>query len=168
MQLAMSSLQRNLKQARGRYFPNRMRQFDIGIYCHSRLETHQPCCHLKGHMQNYSIKNELYYHGERWVSIQHARLRIGCSALNHDLCYNLHVRDNATCRCGAMQENVNHFFMECRLFSEARNALRISIEQITIFDLKTLLYGNSDLTRGQNKAIFDAVHKYITDTNRFT
>ena len=35
--------------------------------------------------------NVLYYYGNRWPSIHHSRLRIGCSKFNHDLHYNLHV-----------------------------------------------------------------------------
>ena len=47
----------------------------------------------------------LYYYGKCWPSIHHARMRIGCSKLNSDLCHNLHVIEDPSCRCGAPLEN---------------------------------------------------------------
>ena len=44
--------------------------------------------------------NVLYYYGKRWSGIHHARLRLGCSKLNFDLCYNLRVIDSPKCKCG--------------------------------------------------------------------
>ena len=43
--------------------------------------------------------NKLYYYGKRWPSINHARLRIGCSKLKEDLCNNLHVENSSRCDC---------------------------------------------------------------------
>ena len=35
--------------------------------------------------------NVLFYYGKRWPAIHHARLRIGCSKLNFDVCFHLHI-----------------------------------------------------------------------------
>ena len=53
----------------------------------------------------------LYYYGERWPSVHHARMRIGCSKLKNDLCNNLHVIDNANCNCGNPNETAYHYFL---------------------------------------------------------
>ena len=44
--------------------------------------------------QNQIFPNVLYYYGERWASVHHARMRMGCSKLHSDLCLRLHVIDN--------------------------------------------------------------------------
>lgn len=112
-------------------------------------------------------KNVLYYYGERWSNIHHSRIRIGCSKLNADLCFNLHVRDNPSCVCGAPLENSQHFFTQCPLFTVQRNVLRASIAHISPLQLDILLHGNTNFTLNQNKAIFDAVHTFIKTSERF-
>ena len=109
----------------------------------------------------------LFYHGERLQSVYHTKLRMGCSELNYDLCFNRHVSNNAACRCGARFETASHYFMECPLYPVQRNNLRNSIEQITTFRIKTILFGDESLELDQNKRIFDAVHKFILSSKRF-
>ena len=111
--------------------------------------------------------NFLYSYGERLPSVYHARLRMGCSELNYDLCFNRHVSNNAACRCGARFETAFHYFMECPLYIDLRNRLRNQIEQATSFLLKNILFGDESLELDQNKRIFDAVHSYILDSKRF-
>ena len=65
--------------------------------------------------------NVLYYYGERWPSVHHARIRIGCSKLNADLCYRLHVKE----------EDPYHFFIACNNFQVARQKLFSSIVPLT-------------------------------------
>ena len=57
--------------------------------------------------------NVLYYYDERWASMHHARIRMGCSKLNSDLCFKLHVSDDPSCKCGHPLENNHHFFFIC-------------------------------------------------------
>ena len=111
--------------------------------------------------------NILYFYGNRWPSIHHSRLRIGCSKLNHDLYYNLHVVENASCACGALDEDVHHFFFECPNYLDLRMQLFNAIIAYTNVTLETILHGNDKLSLGLNKAIFDAVHLYIERTERF-
>jgi hypothetical protein len=112
-------------------------------------------------------KNTLYYYGERWCNIQHARLRIGCSGLNYDLCFNVHVVDSPHCICGEGFETVFHYFFVCKNFNNQRAALQATVTQICNFDLETLLHGNDNLNHDENSLIFDAVHKFFIDTKRF-
>ena len=112
--------------------------------------------------------NVLYYYGERWAAVHHARLRIGCSKLNYDLCYNLKVMENnIPCQCGHEFETAYHFFMECVNYTDIRTTLQRKVEVATAFSLKTLLYGASHLSLEENCAIFAAVHEYIRDSTRF-
>ena len=60
-------------------------------------------------------KPTIYYYGERWASVHHARMRMQCSKLNNDLHCKLYVRDSPICRCGASKETACHFFMHCSL-----------------------------------------------------
>ena len=77
------------------------------------------------------IANILYYYGERWLSAIHARLRIGCSKLNYDLSYNLHIPDiNPSCLCGAKLETANHFLMHCKHYADQRQILKAKEEAI--------------------------------------
>ena len=45
--------------------------------------------------------------------------------------------------------------------------IKNSVEAITNFTLKNLLYGNELLNQKENQSIFDAVHTYIIRSNRF-
>ena len=109
----------------------------------------------------------LYYYGSRWPSVHHARIRIGCSKLNSDLCNNLHVTDSSQCDCGALVENAQHYFLECPFFNENRISLFNQIGELTIINTNILLYGNAELNMDENKRVFDAVHEYIISTKRF-
>ena len=51
-----------------------------------------------------------------WHSVVHAMLRIGCSKLNYDACFNLHLPDvEPVCVWGAKYEDVNHFYVMSKL-----------------------------------------------------
>ena len=111
---------------------------------------------------------KLFYLGERWPAIQHARLRIGCSKLNAHLCDNLHVIESSQCVCGYPVEDPYHFFFICPCFNAQRetflNTLGTVSNNITI---QTLFYGDSNNTIHNNEVMFEAVHKYIVETRRF-
>ena len=100
-------------------------------------------------------------------SIHHSHLRIGCSKLNHDLHYNLHVVENALCACGALDEDVHHFFLECPNYTDLRMQLFNAISAYTNVTLEIILHGNNNLNLALNKAIFDAVHLFIERSERF-
>ena len=110
----------------------------------------------------------LYYYGKRWSSIHHARMRIGCSKLNYDLCNNLHVIENMSCSCGAPIENAQHFFLMCPLFANERQILMQSLTIIhNNVQCNDLLFGINHLSLELNQAIFHAVQEFIVKTKRF-
>ena len=112
-------------------------------------------------------RNILYYYGQRWPSIHHARLRIGCSKLNFDLHYNLKVVDSPFCPCGFKFESAEHFFLECQRYLDIRHKLFNVIATYCQVTIDVILFGNSDLSINQNYDIFDAVHSYILESERF-
>ena len=111
-------------------------------------------------------ENILYCYGDRKAGIHHARIRLGCSALNHHLCKN-HILDSSQCRCGHPCEDALHFFFVCEMFSRHRINLHDVVIEHAPFNLHTLLYGREDLPLTVNHIIFNAVHKYIQETSRF-
>jgi hypothetical protein len=110
---------------------------------------------------------KLLYYGERWASIHHCRLRIGCSALNNDLMSNLYVRDKANCSCGAAIEDAYHFFMECPMYYRNRQLLLEKVSKLCTPSIEVLLHGCKNLCFDDNRIIFDAVHLYINQSHRF-
>ena len=111
--------------------------------------------------------NKLYYYGKRWPAIHHARLRIGCSKLNSDLCHNLHVIESAQCQCGSATEDACHFFFDCKLYNDERQDLLSALLNIAEPLLPTILFGSKELTMEENQEVFHAVHNFITVTKRF-
>ena len=80
---------------------------------------------FKTRLRNADLTKIHFYYGKRWPAILHARLRIGCSKLNYDLSYNLHLPDiNPSCLCGAKHETSKHFLMHCELYSDIRAVLK--------------------------------------------
>ena len=108
--------------------------------------------------------NVLYYYGERWPSVHHARIRIGCSKLNADLCYRLHVKDSPACSCGHPVEDPYHFFIACNNFQVARQKLFSSIVPLTPVTLQILLKGSNTLNFVDNCTVFQSVHSFIKET----
>jgi hypothetical protein len=68
---------------------------------------------FKNELNPKNFRMPLYYYGKRWPGVHHARMRMGCSALNYDLHYNLHVRDDKSCACGWFRENYIHYVSYC-------------------------------------------------------
>ena len=120
--------------------------------------------HLKKKMKESNI---LYFYGQRWPSVHHARLRVGCSKLNFDLCKHLHVINYQTCSFGYKKEDAYHFFIKCPKFNDLRTDLYSSLSVYSHVSLPIILYGNPKLKTFQNKFIFDAVHQFITKSKRF-
>ena len=109
----------------------------------------------------------MYYYGKRWAAVHHARLRMQCSKLNFDLCCRLYVRDSPICRCGTNSETARHFFMHCPLYDHIRPKLIADVTKHTVCNTETLLSGDENLSKDANRQIFDAVHDFITKSNRF-
>ena len=109
----------------------------------------------------------LYYYGERWPSVHHAQMRMGCSKLNNDLSFNLHVIENPQCSCGYPNETSKHFLLECPHYDNQRGVLLNTVSNLTNISPDILLFGNPNINLEINKRVFAAVHKFIIDTHRF-
>jgi hypothetical protein len=114
--------------------------------------------------------NPLYYRGERRSAVNHSRMRIGCSGLNHDLCNNLHVIDSPACTCPSGEdETAEHFLLHCRNYTAVRLTMVNTLAQLNYVDptVDLLLYGNRARHVSHNAQTFMAVHTFITSSKRF-
>ena len=109
----------------------------------------------------------LFYHGSRSSGIKHAQLRMKCSKLNFHL-FSLHVVDSPACPCGNDCEDSNHYLLRCPLFYQAGNKLLNEIKELTMTDIscELLPYRSTDLGIELSKKVFDAVHRFIDETDR--
>ena len=107
-----------------------------------------------------------YYFGNRKEQIIHCRLRISMSDLKNDL-HNRHLTDDATCTCGTGLETAEHYLLLCPLFNDVR---RNTIHDLPrdFVQIQTLLNGDNNLNINLNTLIFDAVHKFISESGRFS
>jgi hypothetical protein len=115
--------------------------------------------------------NKLAYYGKRKSAIYHARMRIGCSMLNYDLHFNLHVIDDPNCRCiMSVHETAKHYLTVCPWYTQQRIALYAELFMIPALppiSVDMLLYGNESLGDHTNTQIFKLVHHFINQTHRF-
>ena len=130
--------------------------------------------------------NALYNFGVATGATNHARLRMGLSALNaHRKRYNF-IQNNKCQHCGQKPEDEVHFLWKCPLFANQRiglvgNIARITqsanlthfiLPPVTKIDFKDLtdllLYRSYDLSDDLNIYVFTAVHEYIVSTKRFS
>jgi hypothetical protein len=98
-------------------------------------------------------------------------MRIKCSKLNADLHHELHVVDSPLCTCPlAQEETPEHFFNTCPKYTNERRDLMNELHRLDYNNptTKTLLCGDENQSLNQNSKMFDAVHKYIMATKRFT
>jgi hypothetical protein len=152
------------------FFPAATRQWN-SLTTETRTSRSAHCFksnYLKQHPR--PPQNQLYYRGKRHPQIMMARLRIGCSSLNYDLCNKLHVTDSPNCACDlSLPETAEHFFMACPRYTAPRAILRLGISSIDLdsFTTQVILYGNPTLDPKSNQSILQHVHQYITTTNRF-
>jgi hypothetical protein len=116
-------------------------------------------------------QNLLYYYGNRFENIIHARIRMKCSCLKDHL-HRLHVIENPVCNCNIDTETSEHYFLKCPLYAIQRNVLLDQVEQNLFIDrnsitIDVLLYGIKDESLTNNEFLFKIVHSYIHATHRF-
>jgi hypothetical protein len=121
--------------------------------------------------KNKPVPKLLYYEGNRFESIMHARMRMQCSKLKDHL-YRLHVVDDAKCLCQTTNETNNHFLLKCPLYRNQREQLitgittELHVHESSI-SVELLLCGSNDHNEEFNTKLFKHVHKYLVDTQRF-
>ena len=107
--------------------------------------------------------NDILSIGERKHSIILTRIRHNCSSLNADL-NRVNIVPSSACSCGANFETAQHYFFECRNYTNQRYNL---LSFASVVTLDTLVYGCSTLDNERNKLIINAVLVYIKDSKRF-
>ena len=110
--------------------------------------------------------NDLFYIGNRKANILHAKIRMGCSQLNHDM-HKIGIVNSPACACGAQVENSYHYFFECGKYMAERDILHLQILSLAPFTLQTLLFGHPKCTKSENRSIFEITQTYILTTGRF-
>jgi hypothetical protein len=119
---------------------------------------------------------KLYYYGPRKLirvitklpkNVILTQLRCTASFLNHDL-FKVHILSSPACSCGAPQEDANHFFFVCTKYSEIRNYLFLSINDLSqLINTSLLTSGSETLSYADNCFIFDSVFRFIKRSKRF-
>ena len=124
-------------------------------------------CSFKNYLnRDFTPVPKYYLTGNRKSQILHTRLRTNCSSLNNDL-FLKNISESPLCSCGSI-ENTQHFFLRCPRYNEHRTLLFNEVSKHQPVSLNLLLYGSSSLSYETIVAIFQIVHKYISDTKRFT
>ena len=93
-------------------------------------------------------------------------MRNRCSNLNQDL-YLIRQRDTGVCDCGSEREDAEHYFFKCHKYFHERRKLFRSTHRYHPLNLDTVLRSRDALYFEGIIAIFNSVHEYIRDTNRF-
>ena len=115
------------------------------------------------HLQRYDHSVPVYsYIGARHPQIIHTKLRLHISDLNDDL-VNRHVSNDASCKCGAVSETVEHYLLHCPLYTQARDYTiqTLPSHYITIPVYKAVAQIFPPLP---NSAMFLTVHEFIIRT----
>ena len=112
---------------------------------------------------------------DRFNAIFHTRLRLDTCALNYYL-FKIGCKESPACFCGFYNESVNHFFLECPLYSAPRTNLLSSAARIfadrwssmtKVQIVSVFLFGSKLLSSKQNSDLFFHVQSFISDSKRF-
>jgi hypothetical protein len=149
--------------------------FAIKLWNSMPIETrNKPTLKLfKKELNPKDFRVPLYYYGKRWPGVHHARMRMGCSNLNYDLCCNLHVKNDKSCDCGWFRENSIHYISYCPLYTNERTILLDQLQRLGIPSLNgvpnhnILLYGDKTININIMLDAFEIFHNYISKTKRF-
>ena len=118
--------------------------------------------------KQFKLRQKLYCLGDRYWNAIHSRMRMHCSPLKDHLVKNLHVIENPTCDCGISVEDNSHFLLECVLYVHQRESMLSKITGFVAVTTDLLLFGDLNLPFEQNKIIFEAVHVFLKETERFS
>ena len=105
-----------------------------------------------------------FYFGDRFLNIQHARLRTHCSNLKEHL-YSKNIIEDPFCICGEV-ETSEHFFLECTIYDE-HTIMVDNLQAFLPITIPRLLYGDPSLDEHSNLAIYKEVHCFIKASHRF-
>ena len=97
------------------------------------------------------------YLTNRYLSIQHARIRKNCSNLNN-------LRDNPLCSWCNEIEDSEHYVFHCNNYRDERYLFFEAVRDVQPLTTQLLLYGNKMVDKTLNSTLFRAVHDYIKST----
>ena len=118
---------------------------------------------FKRNLSEHMIKPPNYFnYGKRVVQLQHARLRLECSALKQHL-FKKNLVESSLCTCG-IPETSKHFLFDCKNYLQERTR---TLSELLHLPVKSLLFGDLRWSEDENIRVFEAIHKYITLTGRF-
>ena len=123
-------------------------------------------------LKSYLVRNDYqvpiyYYSGEhRPTQIIHCKLRNGISDLNDDM-LKRHLSDNPYCQCGQGRETAAHYLLHCPRYAASRSTTIDTLPRAYI-NANILLNGQNNLSSETNNEIFNQVHHFISQTDRFT
>ena len=103
---------------------------------------------------------EYYYAGDRFSQILHTLLRLEYSSLNQ-LLFRRGLVPSPNCMCGDIESN-EHFLMICPRYYQIRG-----IMPATPITAQLLLYGDCELSVGNNISLLKEVQKFIIKSKRF-
>ena len=106
-----------------------------------------------------------YSEGNRFLQIQHTRLRTGYSSLNQHLSSE-NKTDNPLCVCGSF-ESTKHFLFDCIRYKHIRTNMINIVSVYCTPSLNVLLSQDSHLDNYANERIFLAVQRFKDDSRRF-
>jgi hypothetical protein len=86
--------------------------------------------------------------------------------LNADL-FRVHLANDPGCICGCAFEDAIHFILECCLYKETREELKLRLVFLHELKIDVLLFGDDTLIEMQNLQMFKSVQLYIKRTKRF-
>ena len=111
------------------------------------------------------INPHFVYVGSRLGHIFHARIRMGCSALNSDL-FRKNIVNSPRCTCGAI-ETPTHYLLNCPNYIMPRQRHTFGLNLPIPLSTELLLVGSNELTINQNTEFFLSVQKFILSKTRF-
>ena len=120
------------------YFPQTVREWNTLSIDIRQIE--EPESFKRAITKSNPSSNLLFYHGKRKFNIIHSRMRMGCSKLKAHL-FQHHVVD--------------------------RDIMINAISAVTPCAIRTILYGCESCSLEENKIVFDHVHSYMKNSNRF-
>ena len=110
---------------------------------------------------------KLYYYGPRKKNVILAQPRCTASVLNHDL-FKVNILSRPACRCSAPQEDANHFYFVFTKYSEMRNDMFLSINNLSqLMNTSLLPPGSETLIYADYCFIFYSVFRFIERSKRF-
>ena len=116
----------------------------IGVFKRELLRSMFPTRTVPSHVM----------HGNRLLSIIHARLRNNCSDLKRDLCLN-HLSDHDICLHCNIPETSDHSFFHCPIYSNERLQLFRDTRRLHPFNCNILLFGNSAIVFRKHYYYYD-------------